>query len=88
MVKIKQNCNNSNHAKLLGDYKIKINEHDANVLECQTNFVESSLMFERRIFFNLSGQLYEISFYIGESERNNEFEKGYEYFLNSIKILP
>lgn len=88
METLKQNCNDLNSAKLLGDYKIQIDGHDASVLECHIDLAESPPIFERRIFFTIDDQLYEITYYTEENERGGEFEQGYDYFFNSIKIVP
>lgn len=76
----------------LNEYKIKIGEYDASVLEYQIEPWNSngytSVMFERDIFFAFKDQLYQISFAVAEKERGGEFEKGYEYFFKSLKIAP
>ncbi len=78
------------HRKMLKDYKIIMDGYDASVLECRLDPLEpyTSFMFERRIFFIVENQKYEIVFTVAEKERGDEFEKGYEYFLNSLKINP
>ena len=48
----------------------------------------TSLMFARRRFFVVKDQMYEIMLTIAEKDRGGEFEKGYEYFFNSLKIVP
>ena len=35
----------------------------------------------------VNSQLYEIIFTVAEKERGGEFEKGYEYFFDSLKIV-
>lgn len=74
----------------LDDYETKIDGVDASVLEYQIQPAEyyPSTMFERRIFFVIDDQLYEIIFTVAEKERGGEFEQGYEYFFNSLRILP
>jgi len=79
----------------LNDYKIKIDGYEAFVLEDQMEPNPSidgngytSLMFERRIFFAVENQIYQINFIVAEKERGGEFEQGYEYFFNSLKIVP
>ena len=86
----KQGSNQTSWATFLDDYKITIDGYDARVLEYQVNDPESSpsLMFERSTFFVAEDQIYEIFFTIAEKDRNGEFEKGYEYFFNSLKIVP
>lgn len=83
----------SNHFRytVLTDYKTKIDGQDASVLEYQLKErMEGSptLMFERRIYFAIETQVYEICFSVAEKERGGEFEQGYEYFFKSIKIVP
>ena len=75
---------------LLSDFKITIDGYDTSVVESQFGPVEGypSLMFNRLIFFVVDDQLYEIDFTISEKERGGEFEKGYEYFFKSLKIVP
>lgn len=72
------------------DYKVMIDGYDTNVLEYQTNDPESSpsLMFNRRIFFVIEDQFYEILYTVAEKDRGGEFEQGYEYFFNSLEIVP
>ena len=87
----KQGYDEEHRYTLLKDYKITIDRHDASVLEYQIKpFPESypSLMFARRIFFVVEDQMYEIYFSVAEKDRGGEFEQGYEYFFNSLKIVP
>lgn len=86
----KQSYSEISRMTVLGGYKATIDGHDASVLEYQTNDPETSpsLMFNRRVYFMVNGQVYEIIFTVAEKERGSEFEKGYEYFFNSLKILP
>ena len=44
-------------------------------------------MFNRRIIFIVKDQIYVILFEVAEKDRGGEFEKGYEYFFNSLKIV-
>jgi len=87
---LKQGNSGTNLVIFLNDYKIKIDEYDARVLEYQISDPESytSLMFERSTFFVVENQIYRIVFTIAEKDRGGEFEKGYEYFFNSLKIVP
>lgn len=75
---------------VLRDYQTKIDGYDASVLEYQSDDPESSpsLMFIRRIYFMVEGQIYEIYFSVAEKDRGGDFEQGYEHFFNSIKIVP
>jgi hypothetical protein len=81
---------NTNSMTLLHDYPIKINGYDAYIFESLIDIPEaySSVMFSRIIFFILEGQLYRIDLFVSVNERGGEFEKGYEYFFNSLKIVP
>ena len=67
-----------------------IDGYNASVLEYQVNDPENypSLMFNRRIFFIVKDQMYEFFFTVAEKDRGGEFEQGYEYFFNSLKIVP
>lgn len=86
----KHGHNNGNWVKVLNEYKIKIDGYNASVLESQINDPESytSSMFERSTFFVISDQIYQITFQVAEKDRGGEFEKGYEYFFKSLKIVP
>ncbi len=74
--------------------KIKIDGYDAYVLEIQIDTkgafadIYTSVMFGRTIFFIAYDQVYTIDFLVAERERGGEFEKGYDYFFNSLKIVP
>ncbi len=74
----------------LDDYPIEIDGHDTYVLEILNDFPEmyTSVMFNRRIFFIAYDQIYTIDFTVAEHERGGEFEKGYDYFFKSLKIVP
>lgn len=87
---LKQAYGEINRMKVLRDYKITIDGYDTSVLEYQVNDPETSpsLMFGRRTYIMINGQVYEITFLVAEKERGGEFEKGYEYFFNSLKITP
>ncbi len=88
----KQGHSNAPWATSLNDYKITIDGYDAIVIEYQVepfdNNGYTSLMFERNIFFVAKDQMYQITFLVAEKERGGEFEQGYEYFFNSLKIMP
>ena len=74
----------------LGEYKITIDGYEAYVFEDQIDFPElyTSLMFERNLFFAVKDQIYQITFRIAEKDRGDEFEKGYEHFFKSLKVVP
>lgn len=76
--------------KVLDEYKIMVDGKNASVLEYQVDDPETSpsLMFYRRTYFMVNGQVYEVIFSIADSDRGGEFEKGYEYFIKSLKIVP
>lgn len=86
----KQGYSNIYYITALNNYSIKIDGVDAIVFEDQIDFPElySSLMFERNIFFVVKDQIYQITFRIAEKDRGGEFEQGYEYFFNSLEIVP
>ena len=87
---LKQVYSETHWMKVLSDYKVKVDGYDASVLEYQVDDPETSpsLMFCRRIDFMVNGQLYEIFFNIAEKDRGGEFDKGYEYFIENLKIVP
>jgi len=87
---LRQAYSNEPHIKLLQNYKTEVDGYDAGVLEYQIQLPEThtSMMFDRRIFFIIEDQMYEILFEIAEKDRGGEFEKGYEYFFKSLKIVP
>lgn len=86
----KQSYENTHWMTVLDDYKIKIDGNDASVLEYQVDDPEhhTSLMFDRRTYFMVENRVYEIIFSVADKDRGGEFEKGYEYFLNSLRIVP
>jgi PsbP-like protein len=88
----KQGHSDVSWVKALNDHEITIDGYNAIVLEYQIDpFDENgytSLMFERNIFFAIKDQIYQITFLVAEKERGSEFEKGYEHFFNSLKIVP
>lgn len=86
----KKEYNETDWMTVLDNYKIMIDGYVAGVLEYQIHPTEDfpSLMFNRRILFIVEDQIYEILFEIAEKDRGSEFEQGYEYFFNSLKILP
>ena len=71
-------------------YQTTVDGRDAYVLEYQTDDLESSpsLMFNRRVYFMVNDQVYEIIYTVAEKDRGEEFESGYEYFFKSLKIVP
>lgn len=88
----KQGHSDVDWIKALGNYQIAIGGYNALVLEYQIepfdNNGYTSSMFKRNIFFAVKDQIYNITFVVAEKERGGEFEKGYEYFINSLKIVP
>jgi len=86
----KQGYSNAGWITVLNDYKITINGYDAYVFEYQVDSAElyASVMFERDIFFAIKDQVYQIIFLVAEKDRGGDFEQGYEYFFNSLKIVP
>lgn len=74
----------------LQDYGFEIDEYNAYVLETLNDIPElyTSVMFNQRVLFIAYGQLFRIDFLIAEKNRGSEFETGYEYFLNSLQIVP
>ena len=88
----KQGHSNSSWIIPLNEYEIKVDGYDALVLEYQIEPIGdngyTSLMFDRDVFFAIKDKTYQIAFTVAEHERSGEFEKGYEYFFNSLKIVP
>lgn len=80
---------NVNRRTLLADYTVKIDGYTAYVIEILNNVPEihTSVMFDRTIYFVVKDLFYRINFAVSVGERGGEFEKGYEYFLNSLKIV-
>ena len=77
-------------ATFLKDYKVAIDGFGARVIEHQIQVPEihTSEMFERSIYFFAQNEIYRIVFEVAEKERGGKFEQGYEYFFNSLKIMP
>ena len=88
----KQGRNNASWIKALNDYQITIDGYNAQVFEYQIEPIDNngytSTMFEKDIFFVINDQIYQIAFTVAEKERGGEFEQSYDYFFNSIKIVP
>jgi|SRR6185503_19328015 len=87
----KQDYKDALRHTVLTDYKITIGGQDASVLEYKVEPAPDdypAVIFSRRTFFIVEDQLYEIYFSIAEKDRGGDFEKGYEYFLNSLRIVP
>ena len=78
------------YIKPLNEYQIAINEYNATVFENENNFgqIYTTTMFERHILFSVQDNMYSINFTIAKNTRGGEFEQGYEYFINSLKIVP
>ena len=77
--------------QVITDYMITIDGYDAGVLEYTIGPTEEdypSVMFNKRIILVVNDQLYEILFRVAEHDRGGEFEQGFEYFFNSLKIVP
>ncbi len=79
--------------KILGTYNVQVDNFDAVVLEYETypTDLEGSVptvMFSRRIIIETDQKVYKLLFVIAQKDRGGEFEKGYEYFFNSIEITP
>lgn len=79
--------------KILSTYNIRVDNFDAVVLEYETYPTDlegsvPSVMFNRRIIIVTNQKIYKLLFVIAKKDRGGEFEKGYEYFFNSIEITP
>jgi hypothetical protein len=87
----KQGYKNASWITPLNEIKITTDGYDAVVFEYQVEPIYdngyTSRMFERNTFFIIKDQLYQITFLIAEKDRGGEFEKGYEIFNNSLKII-
>ena len=88
----KQGHSDSSWVIPLNEYETKVDGYEAVVLEYQIEPLGdngyTSLMFERDVFFAIKDKTYQIVFTVAEHERGGEFEKGYEYFFDSLKIAP
>lgn len=90
----KQSIISAASTTLLQDYPIEISGYDAYVLEVLIDetllegYFFTSVMFNRRIFFIAYDLVYTIDFTVAEHDRGGEFEKGYEYFFDSLRIVP
>lgn len=78
--------------KQLKDYQVVVDGYDAQVLEYQIepmgeNNGYSSLMFERDVFFVVDDQIYQIVFIVAEKDRDGQFEKGFNYFFDSLRVI-
>ncbi len=80
----------SNTIRLLRDYPLEIDGHAAYALERQETIPElyASAMFARRILFIAYDQLYTLELLVAEKDRGGAFERGCEYFLKSLKVVP
>lgn len=87
---IKQNKNLISRMEILGEYKITIDGYPASVFEYNLDDPESysSVMYNKTIIFIVDGQQYFIDFMVATKDRGGEFEQGFEYFFNSLKIVP
>lgn len=81
---------NINRMTLLANYTVNVDGDIAYVLEILNNApeVHITVMFDRTIYFVVEDLFYRINFAVSVDERGGEFEKGYEYFINSLKIAP
>lgn len=84
----KDNYSQTSWITMLDDYKMVIDGRKALVSEYLTDDVESSpsTMFNRRIYFLVGNRIYEIIYSVAQKDRGGEFDKGFDYFLKSIKI--
>jgi hypothetical protein len=84
----KDNYSQISWITVLNDYKIAIDGRKVLILEYLTNDMETSpsIMFNRRIYFLVGDQIYEIIYSVAEKDRGGEFDQGFDYFLKSIKI--
>ena len=75
---------------LLADYPLEIDGYAAHALETRNDIPEiyTSVMFNRRIFLIAYDQVYTLDFIIAADQREGEFEQGYEYFFDSLRIVP
>ena len=80
------------HKTVLGKSSTQVAGVNAVVIETRLdkNFAEIHIeeMFVKDIFFTNDNLIYEIRLTIAVKDRGNEFEKGYEYFISSLKITP
>jgi hypothetical protein len=87
----KHACETKPAMKLLKDYEITIDGVKAQVVEClddpsQANGYTAS-MFRKQIFFEKDDQDFWLLFLIPMGERNSDFEKGCDHFVESLKFV-
>lgn len=85
----RKSYSDNHRMKILGDYKITLDGSDASVLEYQVDDPETSpsLMFYKRIYFMVNGQVHEIIFSISVNDRGGQFEQGFEHLINTLKVV-
>ena len=83
---------NYDHKIILDKYSTQVAGVNAVVIEAKLdkNYLEIHLeeMFLRDIFFTVDNFIYQIRLTISMKDRGNEFEKGYEYFIGSLRAMP
>lgn len=84
--------NEGDWMKELAHYQMNFHGFMAQVLEYQYDYSgngeSSSMGFDRNVIFQVGNKMYWIMSQIPENERGGDFEKGYEYLLKSMKIIP
>jgi hypothetical protein len=86
----RESYNNTHWMKVLDSYTTNIDGYYATVLEYQIEPFDNGytdLMFGKRIYFMVKRQVYEIIFTVADKDRGGDFEEGFDYLLNSIKII-
>jgi hypothetical protein len=76
--------------KLLGKYEVNLKDRSGFVVETQFGPIDnfSEVMYGKTLFFSIGDNMYEINLTLVNEDRGGDFEKGYEYLLNSIEIIP
>lgn len=76
--------------EFLREYQIEVDGYQALVLEFSNEEPEmyASVMLWRIILLVVNDQSIRIDYMVSTNERGGEFEQGYEYFFNSLQIVP
>jgi hypothetical protein len=84
----RNNRNSLNYITPLSEYQIVIDGYNATVFENENSFgqIYTTTMFQENILFSVKNNMYTIIFTIAKSMRGSEFEKGFDYFFNSLRI--
>jgi len=76
--------------KISREYESSLKGHKCFVVETQFGPIDdfSKLMYGKTLFFSIEDKIYDINLRLANEDRDGDFEKGYEYLLKSIRIVP